>query len=75
MRGNGTHGYIFCKILCPGGGRRFRGFFFNASFAANNHATFTIQIQGRFRDYLWLLMGHPVFVGGKMNLKIVGGGE
>ena len=27
---------------------------------ANNHATFTIQIQGRLRDYLRLLMGHPV---------------
>ena len=24
-----------------------------------NHSTFTIQIQGRLRDYLRLLMGHP----------------
>ena len=25
----------------------------------NNHATFTIKIQGRLRDYLRLLMGYP----------------
>ena len=27
---------------------------------ANNHTNFTIQIQGRLRDYLRLLMDHPV---------------
>ena len=32
----------------------------NRKVTANNHATFTIQIQGRLRDYLRLLMGHPV---------------
>ena len=29
--------------------------------SANNHAIFTIQIQGRLRDYLRLLIGHPVY--------------
>ena len=28
---------------------------------ANNHATFTIQIHGRLRDYLRLLMGRTLF--------------
>ena len=30
------------------------------SISNNDHATFTIQIQGRLRDYLRLLMGQPV---------------
>ena len=28
--------------------------------AANNHATFTVSVLRRLRDYLRLLMGHPV---------------
>ena len=34
----------------------------NPLVTANNQATSTIQIQGRLRDYLRLLMGHPVLI-------------
>ena len=37
---------------------------------ANNHATFTIQIQGRLHHYLRLLMGDPVCIHSVVSLKI-----